>query len=104
MSSNKIILNLIPIKKGGGQQVATNFINVLHEENCFGYSFIFLVTENTHIESVLKELKFENIISVPLGPLKRLKFEYFELNSVINKFGADVIFTMFGPGLPKTKT
>jgi len=100
MLNYKIILNLIPIKKGGGQQVATNFINVLQEQKCFGYSFVFLVTKNTHIEGVLRGHNFENVISVESSLLKRLKFEYFELNRIVKMHNANIVFTMFGPGLP----
>jgi glycosyltransferase involved in cell wall biosynthesis len=103
MLNYKIILNLIPIKKGGGQQVATNFISVLHKERCFGYSFMFLVTKNTHIEGVLQSFGFKNIISVENSITERLKFEHFKLNKIVEKFNANVVFTMFGPGLPKLK-
>jgi glycosyltransferase involved in cell wall biosynthesis len=99
MSNHKILLNFIPIKKGGGQQVATSFINVLSQNN-LGQGFFFLVTSGTHIDNLLKELKFDNVVRINPGLLSRLYFEQIELKSIVVKYSIDLIFTMFGPGLP----
>lgn len=47
----RLLVNLIPIKSGGGQQVASNFITQLLENKEF--TPFFLVTENTHVHKIL---------------------------------------------------
>jgi len=92
----KILINFIPIKKGGGQQVASNFINQVMKNN--DMSLIFLTTENTYIHKLLieKHAKFE-IIKDDL--FSRVKFQILKLPQIIIQHKIDVIYTMFGPGL-----
>jgi glycosyltransferase involved in cell wall biosynthesis len=93
----KILVNLIPIKKGGGQQVASNF--VLHLLKHPDVTPIFLVTENTFTHKLLKELKAERIYITKSTFTGRYIFQKFSLKKIIEKEKPDIIYTMFGPGL-----
>ena len=67
----KLLLNFIPIKKGGGQQVATNFVNQIVKYK--NINLVFLVTEGTYIHSLLKT-KDLNIIEVKNNLFLRFLF------------------------------
>lgn len=91
-----ILINLIPIKKGGGQQVATNFVDQVVGINEF--TMVFLVTENTYIHQLLVEKK-ANVVAVKNNVFKRFVFQYLKLGQIVKENGIDLIYTMFGPGL-----
>ena len=93
----KILINLIPIKSGGGQQVASNFIIQVLKNNNF--SPFFLVTENTHVHNVLLEINCKDIYVLKKGLHHRLIFQLFILKKVILRNNIEIIYTMFGPGL-----
>jgi glycosyltransferase involved in cell wall biosynthesis len=92
-----ILVNLVPIKSGGGQQVASNFIIQVLKNSDF--SPFFLVTENTHVHKILLKCNCENIHVVKNGLLNRLIFQLFTLGTIILKNDIEIIYTMFGPGL-----
>lgn len=96
-----ILINLISIKKGGGQQVASNFVNQIFNEK--DVSTIFLVSANTYIHQLLisKEAK---IVPVPNRISGRIFFQVCKLRRVIKRNKIDVIYTMFGPGLHARNT
>lgn len=96
-----LLINLIPIKKGGGQQVASNFINQILKDETL--SLFFLTTENTYIHKLLTEKK-TNFTAVRNGLIARLKFQSFSLPNIVKQNNIDVIYTMFGPGLHMNKT
>ncbi|WP_327018706.1 glycosyltransferase [Croceibacter atlanticus] len=91
-----LIVNLIPIKKGGGQQVASNFINQsLKNKN---HNILFLVTSETYCHTLLKDLDAD-FISINNSISSRIFFQYFKLPFIIKRNKTDVLYTMFGPGL-----
>ncbi|MEO6981441.1 MAG: glycosyltransferase [Mucilaginibacter sp.] len=96
-----ILLNFIPIKKGGGQQVATAFIKTIKEIGT-DMQFTFLVTAGTFAANLLADYKFDNVILVKNSKRSRLLFELFSLKKIIKAHKIDGIFTMFGPDLPKS--
>ncbi|WP_440882037.1 glycosyltransferase [Tenacibaculum sp. C7A-26P2] len=87
----------MPIKSGGGQQVASNFvIQLLKKKDVLAF---FLVTKDTYIHKVLQNKQYENMYAVKKGLLKRLSFQLFKLGRIIKKNNINIIYTMFGPGL-----
>ncbi|TMM29147.1 glycosyltransferase family 4 protein [Polaribacter aestuariivivens] len=93
----KVLLNLMPIKSGGGQQVASNFI--IQSLNNSDFTLFFLVTENTHVHKILIEKKCKNIYTVKEGLYNRLIFQLFRFSKVVLNNNIEIIYTMFGPGL-----
>jgi len=94
-----ILLNLISIKSGGGQQVVSNFINTLLSNNYFGHSFVFIVTEETYIKELLKNEK--NIIIVPSNFILRYIYENYLIREIVkyNDYDIDIIYSLFGTTL-----
>lgn len=96
-----ILINLIPIKQGGGQQVASNFISqVLQKDEL---TLFFIATEGTYIEKLLIE-KGAKSKSVGSGIISRLIFQQLELRKIVKDNNIDLIYTMFGPGLHVSNT
>lgn len=98
----KIIVNLLPLKTGGGVQVALDF---LAQANLYGKEHTWLVVarkdgpfsdypETSNIKVVA--LVEDNIRS-------RLYFEYFGCKTLINKYQPDLIYTQFGPHWPGSR-
>lgn len=95
-----VLINLIPIKKGGGQQVATNFvIQTLKRRDVVP---TFLVTEGTNIHRLLEKEK-SNLVIIKDSIRHRVAFQLLELNNVIEKYEINIIYTLFGPGLHSSK-
>lgn len=97
----KLLLNFIPIKKGGGQQVATNFVNQIVKYK--NINLVFLVTEGTYIHSLLKT-KDLNIIEVKNNLFLRFLFQKFRLHNIVSEYNIDIIYTMFGPSIKSKNT
>ena len=51
--ASRILINFIPIKSGGGQQVASNFIN--HAPEFCKVELVYLTTKGSHISALLDE-------------------------------------------------
>ncbi|WP_162425987.1 glycosyltransferase family 4 protein [Pontibacter pudoricolor] len=98
-----ILINLIPIKKGGGQQVATNFIEHISQASDMGFNIYVCCTENTEIHRLLVNADIEKVFAVNNSLLSRAVFSYKEYYTIIYKHSIDVVYTMFGPSLPKAK-
>lgn len=92
----KILINLIPIKMGGGQQVASNFISQILQNR--EILLFFLATEGTYVEKLLMEKK-ARCETVGDSLISRLIFQKIKLPKLIKDNNIDVIYTMFGPGL-----
>ncbi len=93
----KVLINLIPIKKGGGQQVASNFVVQLLKFK--EITPFFLVTKNTYIHKKLLELEAKSVFVVENKLISRFFFQSFRLNGIVKKNSIDIVYTMFGPGL-----
>jgi hypothetical protein len=91
---NKILVNLIPIKRGGGQQVASNFVLQLKDRE--DLDFYFMVSKNTYIHQKVKELEIRNVIVVDNNILKRIFFQLFIIPNIVKKEKIQIIYTMFG--------
>ncbi|NAZ91638.1 glycosyltransferase [Vibrio toranzoniae] len=86
----KLIVNLLPIKTGGGLQNALGFISSIDK-----IDFVCITREGGLIESECKKRNIE-VISVKDNLLSRIAFEL-KTRFIFNK--GDVCFTYFGPPL-----
>lgn len=96
MNSVKILINLIPIKSGGGQQVAANFITQAPLVYCD--ELLYLTTKGSHT-ALLLQSKGANFIEVETSLIGRFLFSYFNLKKIVVTHNIDVIYTLFGPGI-----
>lgn len=99
-----ILLNLVAIKKGGGQQVAVNFLNVILTEEIADFNFLIIATEGTILA---KKLKSQNTYKYKLihnHIIKRAVFDLFTIKKIAKKYKIDLIFSLFGPAIFAPKT
>lgn len=97
----KILFNFIPIKNGGGQQVATSFINVLKDQTFFN-SCTFIAVKGTELQKLLSKHQAPHLILLENNNYSRFIFERFKLKKLIKSNNLDIVFTMFGPDLLKS--
>jgi glycosyltransferase involved in cell wall biosynthesis len=96
-----LLLNLGPLKIGGGQNVGINFLNNLPEKKYYNNLFL-IVAKNSQIESIAKKRKL-SFYSVSNNPILRVFTELFILPSIIKKNKVNIIYTLFGFGFfPKS--
>lgn len=96
-----VLINLISIKSGGGQQVATNFVNQIIKDQSLNVTF--LVTKDTYIHKLLIEKKLV-FIAINNDVIHRFYFQKLSIHKIVKRFSIDLIYTMFGPGLYSGKT
>lgn len=93
----KLLINLGPLKKGGGHNVALNFLYELIKVDNHEFDMYFVVCERTAISDVLHESKWKNkIFVVSSNPIKRICQEFTLINKYIKNNGIDIVFTYFG--------
>jgi glycosyltransferase involved in cell wall biosynthesis len=96
------MLNFLPLKTGGGVQVAFDFLN---QAKLYGREHHwYLVARDLGPFASFNDCK--NITLVKLVPdnlFSRLFFEYFGCKKLIKKYNPDLIYTQFGPHWPGTK-
>lgn len=94
-----VLFNLLPIKKGGGQQVATNFVRqtILRKD----LHPIYVVTRDTLLHKFLLEVGVDRkqIVIIENSLLLRIRFTFFDVGKIIRDKRIELIYTMFGPGL-----
>jgi hypothetical protein len=92
-----VLINLIPIKKGGGQQVASNFIEQM--PTFVDIMPIYLVTKDSYICNKLLKCGIPNVHVVKDTLVARFIFSVYGIRTVFQKYNIDLIYTLFGPGL-----
>ncbi len=96
---DKILIDLSPLKSGGGCQLAYNFLTVL--SNLPQQNFVILKPDIGPLAQIDTQFTAFEIITAPTSKVvPRLRFERFELPRIYEKYGIKKIFTFFGPGLP----
>lgn len=104
-----ILINFSNQKKGGGHNVALNFLNTIYgsllSEDMHN-SFFYIVAKDSGIHRFLieKEVHNHNIYIVPSNPVKRILFELLYSNRIIKDNKIDIIYSYFGYGLFNKKT
>lgn len=91
-----ILVNLIPIKKGGGQQVASNFVRQVATLD--DHNFVFLTTKGSEIHNLLEALCLK-YVEIENNIISRIWFTFISIKSYCRSNRVDVIYTMFGPPL-----
>ncbi len=95
-----IILNLLPLKTGGGVQVALDFINQINKSNSL-HSWYIVCRKNSVFEKAASD-KISILHTVKDSLFNRLLFEYVYCNKVVKKVSPDLIYTQFGPHWPSS--
>jgi glycosyltransferase involved in cell wall biosynthesis len=92
----RVLLDLSPLKTGGGVQIALNFLDAVREHPD-GVEWLFLLPD----VGPLSKLSVTPLVAhSPSAPLSRAHFEYRVLPKLLLANDIDIIFTHFGPGLP----
>jgi glycosyltransferase involved in cell wall biosynthesis len=96
----RILINFSTLKKGGGQNVAMNFLLQLDKIDFEDIKFFFVVAEGSEIHNFLsnKRNKYKFFI-VSTNPIKRILFEIFKSKKLLIKYKIDIIYSYFGIGL-----
>jgi glycosyltransferase involved in cell wall biosynthesis len=96
-----ILIDLSPLKSGGGVQLAINFIEELKK---FERNGVFLLLPSKGVLSKIKYLNDSTEIKYsPSNIFRRIFFEYISIQSFLRDKSIENIFTFFGSGLPHPK-
>jgi len=90
-----VLLNLLPITSGGGQQVVLTFLKEI-TLNSGAIRFIVLAKKNTEIEAYLKSQNVLDYFISGEGVISRLYFEFVEMGRIIKQTNALIVYTFFG--------
>lgn len=91
----KIILNLLPISSGGGQQVALTFLKSLHQKE-ESKSTIVLAKEGTEVSYWLRQQDSFKYFLSGKSAIRRIVFELLTIPKLIAKHQIDILYTFFG--------
>ncbi|MGF1765952.1 glycosyltransferase [Enterovibrio makurazakiensis] len=95
-----VLINFGPLKAGGGQNVALNFIMALSERKELPFTPFFTVSEKSQLHRELEESKWKyNLVIVSGNPLVRMLQELTNVTSFIVKNSIDVVYSYFGFGI-----
>ncbi len=99
-SAKKLLINFGPLKKGGGQNVALNFVQALFRRSSKLYDFYFIVTKGSLIDDFLStEVEKRKILYVSSNPLIRTLQELTIGTIFLKKNEIQNVYTYFGFGL-----
>ena len=98
----KVILNLLPLKTGGGVQVAKDFLNQLNSYDGDD-TWLVVARENGPFVQIQENERVKLIKLVPDNIFSRVWFEYVGCKKVVKEYEPDVIYTQFGPHWPGAK-
>jgi hypothetical protein len=96
----KVLMNFLPVRAGGGQQVASNFAKTIKDNN-YGHEWLFLVGANTELEELAIKLGLD-YVSRPFAYIKRFYFENFKIEEFIETHKIDIIYH-YAPTYKKLK-
>lgn len=99
----KILFNLATLKKGGGQNVALNFLESLFRTQNDFSDYYFTCVRNTEIHYFLTQKNVKTIIFMPSSPIKRILKEFFLGSLLLKKYKIEIIYSYFGIGIYPAK-
>lgn len=98
----KLAINFSTLKKGGGQNVAFNFLNVFFDQSSsFNLGDVYyIVAKNSSIHDKLRQqVPDYNIIVVPQNPVKRIISEVLCVSPKLKKLNISIVYSYFGFGI-----
>ncbi len=95
----KILIDMSPLKSGGGVQLAYNFLDELTHAD-IGSNELYLLVPEGGFNDYYNHPKISKVISAPHSKIKRTIFENITLQNILVKENVNTIFTFFGSGLP----
>ena len=98
MTKIKLLINFAPLKTGGGQNVALNFLYGLNEEQFNEFDILFLVAKNSQVHYYLLNQERYLFFVAPVNPIFRIVYERFWLSNIFMKNGIEIIYSYFGFG------
>jgi glycosyltransferase involved in cell wall biosynthesis len=97
-----IVLNLLPLKTGGGVQVALDFLSQIGRHGP-QHKWYIVARENTPFSDAITQSQVAKVFLVPDNLLARIGFELIGGAILARRLGAQVIYTIFGPQWYNTK-
>lgn len=97
-NSNRLLIDLSPLKSGGGVQLALNFIDFITQSDEAKNIIILVSDKFPFITKIPKNI--ETVI-FPATPFKRFWAEHVTLKKFIREQKISHVFTFFGLGLPQ---
>jgi glycosyltransferase involved in cell wall biosynthesis len=94
-----ILINFSTLKKGGGQNVAMNFLIEIDKINTSNYNFFYFVAKNSTPHTFFLESGYKNFYVVSDNPYKRIFFEITQSKFLLKNLNIDIIYSYFGAGL-----
>ena len=93
----RIILNLLPLKVGGGVQVALDFIqNAQNQSLGKQHEWLVVASDDTPFAEICSASNFQKSHIVKNNILSRAWFELFGCGRIVQGFQPNVVFTLFG--------
>ena len=99
----RIILNFLPLKTGGGMQVALDLLKQV-EAHGGEHEWFVVAREGTAFEEYKDTGNVKTIKLVRDSLLDRLFFEHFGCQALLHDLNPDVIYTQFGPSWPGARS
>lgn len=96
-----ILLNLYSVQSGGGQQVASNFLQIINRESFNHKWFVYVGNDSELHELALKLIPQDQILSYKYSYLKRL-LHSMDVIAFVKRNKIDIIYN-YGPSIPFTK-
>jgi len=93
-----ILLNFYPVRTGGGQQVASNFLKIISKDK-FKQNWFVFVGEGSELHQIAKQtVPITQILSIKYNYQNRI-FTFIKVKSFVNSNNIDIIYS-YGPILP----
>ena len=94
-----VLINFSSLKKGGGQNVAMNFLYEISNIKLSSLNIFYFVANNSEPHKFLNNISYEHLHVVPNNPIKRILFEIFFSKKILEINNIDIIYSYFGFGL-----
>jgi|SaaInlStandDraft_1057018.scaffolds.fasta_scaffold15353_2 glycosyltransferase involved in cell wall biosynthesis len=99
-NQSRLLINFGPLKAGGGQNVALNFLQELERTAMIGFQPYFIVSKNTMLHNRIKSSRWkDHVFVVSKNRYFRVFQEFFIAQLFIKKNNINYIYSYFGFGL-----
>ncbi len=90
-----VLINFGPLKAGGGQNVALNFLLGLRGIDARDINLAFLVAKDSELATAVRDTSFR-MVEVPQNPLRRMLWELRQGGRCLKELEIDVVYSYFG--------